>query len=75
MDGSPSSVLTMGLGDWGSVNLLTTLGYGIGSGVAGPYRWAAIDAHLAGTAAIGSHLAGADAIDTHLAGAAATGRI
>ena len=29
MDGSPSSVLTMGLGSWGSVNLLTTLGYGI----------------------------------------------
>lgn len=31
MNGSPSSVLTMGLGSWGSVNLLTTLGLGIGA--------------------------------------------
>ena len=31
MNGSPSSVLTMGLGSWASVNLLTTLGYGIGA--------------------------------------------
>lgn len=28
---SPSSVLTRGLGDWGSVNLMVTLGYGIGA--------------------------------------------
>ena len=33
MDGSPSSVLTIGLGSWGSVNLLTTLGLGIGAAV------------------------------------------
>jgi hypothetical protein len=28
MIGSPSSVLTMGLGPWGSASLLVTLGYG-----------------------------------------------
>lgn len=27
---SPSTVLTRGFGSWGSVNLLPTLGYGIG---------------------------------------------
>lgn len=40
---SPSSVLTRGLGSWGSVNLLPTLGYGIGAAAAvivGPC-WAA----------------------------------
>lgn len=30
MDGSPSSVLTLGLGDWGSPSLLITLGLGVG---------------------------------------------
>ena len=29
MTGSPSSVLTMGLGSWGSPGLMLTLGYGI----------------------------------------------
>ena len=28
MIGSPSSVLTLGLGSWGSTSLLVTLGYG-----------------------------------------------
>jgi hypothetical protein len=28
--GSPSAVITMGLGSWGSVNELLTLGYGSG---------------------------------------------
>lgn len=28
---SPSTVLTHGFGSWGSVNLLPTLGYGIGA--------------------------------------------
>lgn len=28
---SPSSVLSMGYGSWGSVNLLPTLGYGTGA--------------------------------------------
>jgi hypothetical protein len=31
--GSPSSVLSLGLGSWGSVNECVTLGYGIGEGV------------------------------------------
>ena len=31
--GSPSAVLTLGLGSWGSVNELITLGYGIGAAV------------------------------------------
>lgn len=30
MDGSPSSVLTLGLGTWGSPGLLLTLGLGVG---------------------------------------------
>lgn len=30
MDGSPSAVLTLGLGDWGSPSLLITLGLGVG---------------------------------------------
>lgn len=29
--GSPSAVLTMGLGSWGSVNEMITLGYGSGA--------------------------------------------
>ena len=29
MTGSPSSVLTMGMGSWGSPGLMVTLGYGI----------------------------------------------
>jgi hypothetical protein len=32
MIGSPSSVLTMGLGSWGSSSLLVTLGYGTEGG-------------------------------------------
>jgi hypothetical protein len=31
MNGSPSSVLTMGYGAWGSTGLVLTLGYGIGA--------------------------------------------
>jgi hypothetical protein len=34
MNGSPSSVLTMGYGAWGSTGLVLTLGYGIGAAVA-----------------------------------------
>ena len=34
MNGSPSSVLTMGLGSWGSPGLLLTLGYGVGQAAA-----------------------------------------
>jgi hypothetical protein len=30
MDGSPSSVLTFGLGSWGSTGLVVTLGMGVG---------------------------------------------
>lgn len=30
MDGSPSAIITMGLGAWGSVGLVVTLGYGSG---------------------------------------------
>lgn len=29
MDGSPSSVLSLGYGSWGSVGLVVTLGFGI----------------------------------------------
>jgi hypothetical protein len=34
---SPSSVLTLGYGSWGSVNLLPTLGYGQGAVAAAAY--------------------------------------
>lgn len=30
LTGSPSSVLTLGLGSWGSTGLLLTLGFGVG---------------------------------------------
>jgi hypothetical protein len=35
MDGSPSAVLTMGLGSWGSSGLLLSLGFGIDEGEEG----------------------------------------
>lgn len=31
MNGSPSSVISMGYGNWGSPGLVLTLGYGIGA--------------------------------------------
>ena len=34
MTGSPSSVISMGYGAWGSTGLVLTLGYGIGAEVA-----------------------------------------
>ena len=34
MNGTPSSVLTMGYGTWGSTGLVLTLGYGIGAAAA-----------------------------------------
>ena len=34
MNGSPSSVITLGYGAWGSTGLVLTLGYGIGAAVA-----------------------------------------
>jgi hypothetical protein len=37
MNGSPSSVLTMGLGSWGSTGLLLTLGFGTGEVAAAAY--------------------------------------
>jgi len=31
MNGSPSAIITMGYGTWGSTGLVLTLGYGIGA--------------------------------------------
>jgi len=31
MNGSPSAIITMGFGAWGSTGLVLTLGYGIGA--------------------------------------------
>lgn len=31
MNGSPSAIITMGYGSWGSTGLVLTLGYGIGA--------------------------------------------
>lgn len=52
MAASPSTVLTLGLGSWGSVGLLTTLGFGIYSGlpaVAAPYSIDRSQAYSAGS--------------------------
>jgi len=46
MAASPSSVLSRGLGSWGSVNLLSTLGYGSSASVSGPACWAAGGVYL-----------------------------
>jgi hypothetical protein len=34
MSGSPSAIISMGFGTWGSPGLVLTLGYGIGAAVA-----------------------------------------
>jgi len=39
MAASPSSVLTRGLGSWGSVNLMPTLGYGSSNAAAFANLW------------------------------------
>ena len=74
MDGSPSSVLTLGFGSWGSVNLVVTLGFGIGAGgggtvIDGPYYVAANQYHTAGDVASDSYLAGPAKAQTYVAGA------
>lgn len=39
MTGSPSSIISLGFGSWGSVGLVLTLGYGtVGAGATGPGR-------------------------------------
>ena len=71
MDGSPSSVISMGWGSWGSSGLTLTLGFGQGAAVAiveGPYRWTALGSHDPGAAAIGTHTPGATALGLHDAG-------
>lgn len=32
MNGSPSAIVSLGFGSWGSVNLIVTLGFGVGAG-------------------------------------------
>ena len=39
MDGSPSSVVSLGFGSWGSANLVVTLGFGIGEDQSARYGW------------------------------------
>lgn len=39
MDGSPSSVLSVGFGSWGSTGLVVTLGYGVGADLAALDGW------------------------------------
>lgn len=33
MDGSPSSVISLGYGSWGSAGLVLTLGFGVGAAI------------------------------------------
>ena len=55
--GSPSAVITMGLGSWGSVGEVLTLGYGSSSVVivAGPFRSVAGQAHSPGSVKTPTH--------------------
>lgn len=59
---SPSSVLSMGYGSWGSVNLLPTLGFGLSTTTTG--------VRICGTAMVRPALLGTFTIGTSLRGAA-----
>lgn len=59
--GSPSAIITLGFGSWGSMGEVVTLGLGSGEegeAIAGPYRVAAMQAYVAGVVASDSNLAG-----------------
>lgn len=61
MNGSPSSVLTLGLGSWGSTGLVLTLGLGVGAApniTTGPYRYVATATHQPGSQATAVHQPG-----------------
>jgi hypothetical protein len=54
MDGSPSAVLSVGFGTWGSTGLVLTLGYGAGVAqaiVPGPFRVTAAQGFIPGASA------------------------
>lgn len=61
---SPSTVISLGYGSWGSVNLVPTLGYGSGAApvvIDGPFCVCAAGAYIAGAMAHGDYQAGARA--------------
>lgn len=70
MAASPSSVLTRGLGSWGSSSLLLTRGLGISTAVivTGPFRSVAGQAWTAGSDKGQTWLAGSIAAQQHTAG-------
>lgn len=69
MDGSPSAIITFGLGTGtfnGSPSLMVTRGLGVGEAiaiVAGPYRVTAQDYHIPGASALDYHMPGSSAAD------------
>lgn len=73
MNASPSSVLTLGLGSWGSSGLLLTLGLGTGEEVAdfGIGIVEAIQCYSPGAEVAQSYSAGAVAVQCYFAGAEA----
>ena len=75
MASSPSSVLTRGLGSWGSSSLLLTRGLGSSSVVivAGPFRVTAAQLHSPGGSTSQLHSPGCtDEPQSHVPGAAVT---
>lgn len=68
MNGSPNSVLTLGLGSWGSVGLVVTLGYGIASVIGPPFCVVASQAHVPGSVCAQSHVPGSATEQSHVPG-------
>ena len=69
---SPSTVLTRGLGAWGSVNLLVTRGLGIGEQaevIPGPFRSLKGQAYSPGSKSAQPYSPGAIASQSHSPGA------
>lgn len=74
MDGSPSSVITLGLGSWGSPSLILTLGLGSSSVVvvAGPFVFEAVQIHSPGAEASQLRTGYAEHSQSHSPGSEAT---
>lgn len=71
MPASPSSVITLGLGSWGSPSLLITLGLGSSSVVivAGPFVFEAVQIHSPGAEASQAYRAHIEHSQVHSPGA------
>jgi len=60
---SPSTVITLGYGSFGSVNLVPTLGYSVSQLVYGPIRISACEVYYPGAAAYEASLWGPSAVE------------